>query len=76
MVSPLPPSPTEDEDPEIVASTPPSTHANGLGISPVAAMRISTLLTRDNIGWSLVAIVAADYFGITDQLMSVILGVC
>lgn len=75
MVSPLP-SPTKDEEPEISASTPTSEYANGLGISPVAAMRLSTLLTRDNIGWSLVAIVAADYFGITDQLMSVILGVC
>ena len=78
MVSPLP-SPTSDEDPK---SSPPPLHseeksfANGLGMSPAAAMRFSALLTRENIGWSLVMLVAADYFGITDQVMAVVLGVC
>ena len=75
MVSPLP-KPTTDEDPK--SSPPPlhSEHANGLGISPVAATRFAALLTRENIGWSLVGLVAADYFGITDQVLAVILGVC
>ncbi len=72
------PIPTKNdiEDPE--SSPPPlhSEHANGLGISPAAATRFAALLTRENIGWSLVGLVAADYFGITDQVLAVVLGVC
>ena len=77
MVRPLPP--TTVDDPE--SSPPPlpseqESYPNGLGMSPAAFMRFSALLTRENIGWSLVMLVAADYFGITDQLMAVVLGVC
>ena len=45
-------------------------------LSPVAMARVAQLATRENIGMTLIAIVAADYFGITERLLNVILGVC
>lgn len=45
-------------------------------LSPVAMARVAQLATRENIGMTLIAIIAADYFGITERLLNVILGVC
>lgn len=61
-------------DPAESAPSPTQEYLNG--ISPVTALRLGTLLTRDNIGWTVVGLVAADYFGITNQLLGLVGNVC
>lgn len=76
MVSPLP-NQIQDDDANVSSTqTPAPTQEFLNGISPVTAVRLGTLLTRENIGWTLVGLVAADYFGITNQILGLVGNVC
>lgn len=76
MVSPLPSgSNHEDIDPSVeLPDSAPTTFQNGT--APITMIRLSQLMTRENIGWTLVALVAMDYFQITNQVMGLVSGVC
>jgi hypothetical protein len=52
----------------------PTTFQNGT--APLTAIRFAQLLTRENIGWTLVALVAMDYFQITNQAFGLVSNVC
>lgn len=76
MVSPLPSSPNhEDKDPSVdQLESAPTTFQNGT--APITILRLTQLLTRENIGWTLVALVAMDYFQITNQVLGLVSNVC
>jgi len=76
MVSPLPSSPNhEDIDPSVdQLESAPTTFQNGT--APITILRLTQLLTRENIGWTLVALVAMDYFQITNQVLGLVSNVC
>ncbi len=76
MVSPLPSeSNQQDIDSSVeLSDSAPTTFQNGT--APITIYRLTQLLTRENIGWTLVALVAMDYFQITNQVMGLVSGVC
>lgn len=76
MVSPLPTgSQPQGEDPSVGIPEPaPATFQNGT--APITMLRLSQLMTRENIGWTLVALVAMDYFQITNQVLGLVSNVC
>ena len=79
MVSPLPSVPTQqDIDPSVEstdsAPTPTQQYLNG--VSPVAGARLAYYLSKENLGWSLLLLFAADYFGLTNQILGMVGNVC
>lgn len=56
------------------AESAPTTFQNGT--APITMIRLSQLMTRENIGWTLVALVAMDYFQITNQVLGLVSNVC
>ena len=83
MVSPLPSVPTQqDIDPSVEStdsaptSTSQSVAAFSNGVSPVAGARLAYYLSKENLGWSLLLLFAADYFGLTNQILGMVGNVC
>ena len=59
---------------DLAESAPTTTFQNGT--APITMIRFTQLLTRENIGWTLVALVAMDYFQITNQVLGLVSNVC
>lgn len=89
MVSPLPSVTNhEDIDPSVdfteSAPTPTQSTTNpqgsvvayANGVSPVAGARLAYYLSKENLGWSLLLLFAADYFGLTNQIIGMVGNVC
>lgn len=79
MVSPLPSASNQpDVDPSVEsadsAPTPTQQYLNG--VSPVAGARLAYYLSKENLGWSLLLLFAADYFGLTNQIIGMVGNVC
>lgn len=80
MVSPLPNQQQgedtldENTSSHVLKTPAPIQYLNG--ISPVAASRLSYYLTKENLGWSLLLLIAADYFGISSQVLGMASTIC
>ena len=62
-------------DPAESAPTP-TTQQYLNGVSPVAGARLAYYLSKENLGWSLLLLFAADYFGLTNQILGMVGNVC
>lgn len=76
MASPHPPlSDQKDVESSVdLTESAPTTFQNGT--APITMLRVTQLMTRENIGWTLVALVAMDYFQITNQVIGLVSNVC
>ena len=81
MAFDIPPqSPGEEERPthevnSLKTESGPSSFGNGTGLSLNQA-RLANVLTKDNIGWVLILMLAGEVFGVTDRALMLLGGVC